>query len=46
VIQAGPEFRVLATSDLGDGNHPSPAVARGRMFIGGLKNLWCVGGTK
>jgi outer membrane protein assembly factor BamB len=43
VIQAGPEFRVLAVNDLGDGNHPSPAVANGRLFLAGLKNLHCVG---
>jgi len=43
VIQAGPEFRVLAVNDLGDNNHPSPAVAKGRLFIAGLKNLYCIG---
>ena len=43
VVQAGPDFRVLATNDLGDGSHPSPAVANGRMFLAGLKNLYCVG---
>jgi outer membrane protein assembly factor BamB len=46
VIQTGPEFRVLAANDLGDGNHPSPAVAKGRMFLAGLKNLWCIGNRK
>jgi outer membrane protein assembly factor BamB len=43
VIQAGPEFKLLATNDLGDGNHPSPAVAGGKMFLVGMKNVWCVG---
>jgi outer membrane protein assembly factor BamB len=43
VIQSGPEFRVLAVNDLGDANHPSPAVANGRMFLVGMKNLYCVG---
>ena len=46
VIQAGPDFRVLATNDLGDNNHASPAVAGGRMFLAGLKNLWCIGNAK
>jgi outer membrane protein assembly factor BamB len=46
VIQAGPEFRVLAVNDLGDGNHPSPAVTRGRMFLVGMKDLYCVGSRK
>ncbi len=43
VIEAGLAFRVLATNDLGDGNHPSPAVASGKLFLAGLKNLHCVG---
>lgn len=43
VIQTGPEFRVLAVNDLGDGSHPSPATAPGRLFLVGLKNLYCIG---
>jgi outer membrane protein assembly factor BamB len=46
VIQSGPEFRVLAVNDLGDGNHVSPAVARDRLFLVGLKNLHCIGQAK
>jgi outer membrane protein assembly factor BamB len=43
VLQTGPEFRVLAVNDLGDGNHASPAVAGGRLFLVGAKSLHCVG---
>ncbi len=49
VIQSGPagisngDGRILAVNDLGDGNHPSPAVAQGRLFLVGLKNLYCIG---
>ena len=43
VIQAGPTFRVLATNDLGDGSHPSPAVANGKLFLVGTKNIYCIG---
>ncbi len=43
VIQAGPEYRLLAVNDLGDGNHPSPAAAHGRLFLVGMKNLYCIG---
>ncbi len=43
VIQAGPECRVLAVNDLDDGNHPSPAVAKGRLFLVGMKNIYCIG---
>lgn len=42
VIQAGPQLKVLAVNDLGDPNHASPAVSNGRIFIAGLKNLYCI----
>jgi outer membrane protein assembly factor BamB len=42
VLQAGPEFRVLAVNDLGDGNHASAAVAGGKLFLSGLNNLYCI----
>ena len=32
VVQAGPEFKLLATNALGDGSHPSAAVSGGRIF--------------
>lgn len=43
VIEAGPALKVLATNDLGDPNHASPAVAGGRMFLVGTKAVYCVG---
>jgi len=43
VVQSGPQLKVLGTGDLGDPNHASPAVAGGRMFIAGLKNLYAIG---
>jgi hypothetical protein len=43
VIQTGPECRILAINDLGDNNHPSPAVAKGRLFLVGVKNIYCIG---
>jgi hypothetical protein len=46
VIQTGREFRVLAVNDLGDGNHPSPAVAHSRLFLVGLKNIYCIARVK
>ena len=42
VIRSGPQFKLLAVNDLGDGNHPSPAVADGRMFLVGMKNVYCI----
>jgi outer membrane protein assembly factor BamB len=43
VIQAGPEFKILATNDLGDPCHASPAVADGKIYIKGMKFLYCIG---
>ena len=43
VLQTGPEFRVIAINDLGDGNHASPAVADGSLFFVGAKRLHCIG---
>jgi outer membrane protein assembly factor BamB len=43
VVQTGPDFRVLAINELGDGSHPSPAAAHQRLFLVGLKNLYCIG---
>jgi outer membrane protein assembly factor BamB len=43
VVQAGPECRILAVNDLGDGNHPSPAAAGNRLFLVGMKNIYCIG---
>ena len=43
VLDAGPPFKVLATNDLGDANHNSPAVSGGRLFLAGAKHLHCVG---
>ena len=37
------EKPLIATNDLGDGSHPSPAVAGGRLFLVGKENVFCVG---
>ncbi|MSU41875.1 MAG: hypothetical protein EXS28_09210 [Pedosphaera sp.] len=42
VLQTGAEFRVLAMNDLGDSNHASPAVANGKLFLVGAKQLHCI----
>jgi outer membrane protein assembly factor BamB len=43
VVAAGPEFKVLGTSDLGDTSNASPAVAGDKLFIKGGKYLYCIG---
>jgi outer membrane protein assembly factor BamB len=45
VLAAGPEFKVLAVNDLGDGNHPSPAASGGSLYFVGMKNVWCIRGN-
>jgi outer membrane protein assembly factor BamB len=42
VIQAGPKFKILATNDLPEGNHPSPAAANGKLFLAGTENIYCI----
>lgn len=44
VVQAGPEFKLLATNNLGDASKSSPAVSGGRIFIKGGHFLYCIGG--
>jgi len=43
VIKAGPAHEVLRTNSLGEPIYASPAVAAGRLFIRGEKNLYCIG---
>jgi outer membrane protein assembly factor BamB len=43
VVQAGPEFKVLASSDLGDPCHASPAVANGTLILKGSRFLYRIG---
>jgi outer membrane protein assembly factor BamB len=43
VVEAGPEFKVLATNKLGDNNHASPAIAHARLYIAGEKRLYAIG---
>jgi outer membrane protein assembly factor BamB len=44
VIDAGPEFRLLAQNDLGDTLIASPAISDGQIFLRGEKYLYCIGG--
>jgi outer membrane protein assembly factor BamB len=43
VVQAGPEFRLLATNDLDDPNDASAAVSGGWLFLAGTRNVYCIG---
>ena len=43
VIKAGDKLEVLATNDIGEENRATPAVADGKIFLRGGKNLYCIG---
>jgi outer membrane protein assembly factor BamB len=43
VIEAGPEFKVLARNPLGEKVQASPAVSQGQIFIRTEKHLFCIG---
>ncbi len=45
VVKAGPEHQVLGTNPLGEPIYASPAMADGKVFIRGLKNLYCISGA-
>ena len=46
VIEAGPEFKVLARNNLGEKCCASPAVSQGDIFIRSESSLFCIGQGK
>ena len=42
VVNAGPKHEILRTNSVGEPVYASPAVADGKIFIRGEKNLYCV----
>jgi outer membrane protein assembly factor BamB len=43
ILKAGPKHEVLQTNSLGEPVYASPAIAGGRVFIRGEKNLYAIG---
>jgi len=43
IVKAGPKHEVLGTNTVGEPVYASPAIADGRIFIRGEKNLYCIG---
>jgi len=43
MIAAGPEYKLLHTTNLGEHIYASPVFADGRLYIRGSKNLYCIG---
>jgi outer membrane protein assembly factor BamB len=46
VVEAGPQFKVLAKNPLGEPTQASMAVSGGRLFIRTDKNLYCVAASR
>lgn len=42
IVQTGDEFNSLGINDLGDPNHTSPAVHNGKLFLVGIRQIYCV----
>ena len=45
VLEAGPEFKLLAKNPLPETSDSTPAIANGRMYIRTLNHLVCIGGA-
>ena len=43
IIKAAGEFELLATASLGERVYATPAFAHGKVFIRGIKHLYCIG---
>jgi outer membrane protein assembly factor BamB len=46
VIKAGPKHEILGTNSVGEPAYASPAVANGKIFIRGEKNMYCIQQSK
>jgi outer membrane protein assembly factor BamB len=43
IVKAGPKHEIIGANSIGEAVYASPAVADGRIFIRGEKNLYCIG---
>ena len=43
VVKAGAKHEVVGTNSLGEPVYASPAISKGKIFIRGEKNLYCIG---
>ncbi len=43
MVKAGPKHEILGTNSVGEPVYASPAIAEGRIFIRGEKNLYAIG---
>jgi outer membrane protein assembly factor BamB len=45
IVEAGKDWKVASTSELGEGCYATPAISGGRMYVRGESNLFCFGGA-
>jgi len=43
VVRPGPEFKMVARNQLGEATDASPAISNGKIFLRGIKHLYCIG---
>ncbi|HUS72328.1 MAG TPA: PQQ-binding-like beta-propeller repeat protein [Sedimentisphaerales bacterium] len=43
IVKPGPEFKMVARNELGEKTDASPAISDGKIFLRGLKHLYCIG---
>lgn len=43
IVKAGPKHEILRSNSLGEPVYASPAIADGKIFIRGEKNIYCIG---
>ena len=44
IVKAGPKHEILGTNSVGEPVYASPAIADGRIYIRGEKNIYAIGG--
>lgn len=44
LVKAGPKHEIIGTNSVGEPVYASPAIADGRIYIRGEKNVYCIGG--
>jgi outer membrane protein assembly factor BamB len=42
VLKAGTQHEILRTNSIGEAIYASPAISRGRLYLRGEKNLYCI----
>lgn len=43
MVKAGPKHEIIGTNSVGEPVYASPAIADGRIYIRGEKNIYCIG---